>query len=142
RLWISSGESLRVELAQRFLELMPQSQLLNLYGSSEVAADVTAFAVGSGSAQPACMPIGTPIANTQIYLLDRHKQPKPVGVPGELHVGGAGLARGYLRRPDLTAERFIPDPIGNSCGGRLYTTGDGARYQAEGTIDFLGRIDH
>jgi len=84
-------------------------------------------------------PIGRPIANTCVYILDPHLQPTPIGVPGELHVGGAGLARGYLNRPQITAEKFIANPFGN---GRLYKTGDWARYRTDGTIEFLGRIDH
>ena len=88
------------------------------------------------------MPIGRPVANTRVYLLDRHAEPVPVGVPGELCVGGDGLARGYLRRPELTAEKFVPDPFGGEPGARLYRTGDLARYLPDGSIEFLGRPDH
>src|SRR5207247_2789665 len=105
----------------------------------EAAVDVTCWAC-----QPAdprkIVPIGRPISNTRIYILDADLQPLPVGVPGELHIGGANLARGYLKRPELTAEKFIPDPF--HPGERLYKTGDLARYLADGAVEYLGRLDH
>ncbi|WP_437688570.1 amino acid adenylation domain-containing protein [Sorangium sp. So ce176] len=138
---ICSGEALPAELARRCFERLERAELHNLYGPTEASIDVTSWACQrqdtSGS-----VPIGTPIANTQIYLLDRHGQPVPAGVAGELHIGGVGLARGYNRRPDLTAERFVPDPFGPTPGGRLYRTGDLARYRPDGAIEFLGRLDH
>jgi acyl-coenzyme A synthetase/AMP-(fatty) acid ligase len=115
--------------------------LLNLYGASEVAADSTWYDTREGQGRP-CVPIGRPIANTEIYLLNRTLQPVPVGVPGELHVGGIGLARGYLNHPDLTAEQFIPNPFSHVPGVRLYKTGDVARYLPDGNIEYLGRLDH
>jgi acyl carrier protein len=88
------------------------------------------------------VPIGRPIANAQVYLLDRHQKPVPVGVPGELYIGGAGLSRGYFNRPDLTAEKFLPNPFSEEASARLYKTGDLAHYLADGNIECLGRIDH
>ena len=88
------------------------------------------------------VPIGRPIGNTQVYILDPHLNPVPIGVAGELHIGGDGLARGYLNRPELTAEKFIADPFSNEPKSRLYKTGDLARYLPDGNIEFLGRIDN
>ncbi len=138
--WISSGEALPLELAQRFLSQMPDSVLLNLYGSSEVAADATYHPVTRGQ-QSSSIPIGRPIANIQVYLLDAQLQPVPIGVPGEIYIGGAGLARGYLHRPELTAEKFLPHPFSQQPGSRLYKTGDLARYLPDGNIVYLGRSD-
>jgi amino acid adenylation domain len=138
-LWVTSGEALTEELARRFRKALPDRTLLNLYGSSEVSADVTCSEV-TRSAPEAPVAIGRPIANTRTYILDRALQPVPVGVPGELHIAGAGLARSYWNRAELTAEKFIPDPF-NSLGGRLYRTGDLARYVSDGDIQYLGRLD-
>ena len=104
---------------------------------------VTAFKLGPSVATwREFPPIGSPIANTTIHLLDQHRNPVPVGVPGELYIGGDAPARGYLNRPELTAERFIADPFNPEPGARLYKTGDLARYLPDGNIEFLGRIDH
>jgi amino acid adenylation domain-containing protein len=136
----ASGEALPFELQQRFFERLG-SELHNLYGPTEAAVDVTYWPCRPDS-RLSIVPIGRPIANTQIYILDGNLQPVPIGVAGELHIGGIGLARGYLNRPDLTAEKFIPDPFSETPGARLYKTGDLARFLADGNIEYLGRIDH
>jgi acyl-coenzyme A synthetase/AMP-(fatty) acid ligase/acyl carrier protein len=124
-----------------FSSRLPDCRLYNQYGPTE-AHVVTAFSLeGTPDEWSALPPIGRPIANTQIHLLDQHLQPVPIGVPGELYIGGDGLARGYLRRPALTAERFVPNPFGGRPGTRLYRTGDVARYLPDGNIEFLGRAD-
>ncbi len=138
---ICSGEALSRELQDRFFARLPEVELHNLYGPTEAAVDVTWWACDPASSQTS-VPIGKPIANTQIYLLDRRLQPVPVGAPGELYIGGVQLARGYLNRSELTAEKFVPDPFSEMPGARLYRTGDVARYLADGNVDFLGRIDH
>src|SRR5262249_51710058 len=111
-------------------------------GPTEASIDVTAYRFESGRAGGGTtVPIGRPIANTAIRILDGRLNPAPVGVAGELYVAGAGLARGYLNRPELTAERFLPDPFSQVSGGRLYRTGDRARYLPDGNIEYLGRTD-
>jgi amino acid adenylation domain-containing protein len=137
---ICSGEALTGALQDRFFAKLG-AELHNLYGPTEAAVDVTYWSCQRDSTRPT-VPIGRPIANTQIYILDVHLQPVPVGVAGELHIGGTGLARGYLNRPDLTNEKFIADPFRKEPNARLYKTGDLARYLPDGTIDYLGRIDH
>ncbi|MDK3158298.1 amino acid adenylation domain-containing protein [Kamptonema cortianum] len=134
---ICSGEALSWELQQRYFSKL-NAQLHNLYGPTEAAIDVTYWECHPGS-QLGKVPIGRPIANTEIYILDQHQQPVPIGVAGELHIGGMGLARGYLNRPELTAEKFISNPFK---AGKLYKTGDLARYLETGEIEYLGRIDH
>ena len=141
RFCISSGEVLTAELARRFRELLPNCRLINLYGSSEVAGDVTSYEV-DGDPHDSSIPIGRPIANTQVYVLDPSLQAVPLGVRGELYVGGANLARGYLRRRDLTEQRFIENPFSITKTARLYRTGDLVRYRADGNMEFLGRMDN
>ncbi|MEG3990487.1 amino acid adenylation domain-containing protein [Microcoleus sp. S28C3] len=114
-------------------------RFFNAYGPTESTVCATIAECTDSKELP---PIGRPIANTQVYILDAQKQPVPIGIPGELYIGGAGLARGYLNRPDLTADRFIPNPFSNESSSRLYKTGDLARYLPDGNIEFLGRIDH
>jgi len=140
RLVVCSGETLTFELQERFFAHLP-AELHNLYGPTEAAIDVT-FWKCLPESNRRIVPIGHAIANTQIHILDQQLQTVPINVPGELHIGGAGLARGYLHRPDLTAEKFIPNSFGDVAGERLYRTGDLARYLADGQIEFLGRLDH
>ena len=117
----------------------PRATFHNLYGPTECTVDATVCRLREGSAQPS---IGRPITNTRVYVLDAGLRPVPAGVAGELYIGGASLARGYLKRPELTAERFVPDPFTGEAGARLYRTGDLARYRPDGEIEFLGRVDH
>jgi acyl-coenzyme A synthetase/AMP-(fatty) acid ligase len=133
-----SGEELPADVARDFLAAS-SAQLHNLYGPTEASVDVT-FHACDARHLGASVPIGRPIANTQIYLLDERRRPVPVGVAGEIYIGGVGVARGYLNRPELTRERFVPDPFG-SPGSRLYRTGDLGRHNAEGEIEYLGRND-
>ncbi|MFG6100414.1 amino acid adenylation domain-containing protein [Leptothoe sp. ISB3NOV94-8A] len=138
---IFGGEALQVE------SLLPwfnrhgenQPQLINMYGITETTVHVTHQALTAEHSQQSCNSIGKALADLQIYVLDHGLQPVPIGVAGELHIGGAGLARGYLNRPELTAERFIANPFG---AGRLYKTGDWVRYHTDGSLEYLGRLDH
>ncbi len=135
-----SGEALPFDLQERFFERLT-TELHNLYGPTEAAVDVTYWPCTPHSGR-SIVPIGKPIWNTQIYILDKYLQPVPVGIAGELHIGGVGLARGYLKRPELTAEKFIPDPLSRDARARLYKTGDLARFLPDGNVEYLGRIDH
>ncbi|NCS14754.1 MAG: amino acid adenylation domain-containing protein, partial [Microcystis aeruginosa G13-12] len=134
------GEILPVALQEKLLSQL-NVNLCNLYGPTECCIDVT-FWNCQREMYGQRIPIGRPISNTQIYILDSNLQSLPVGIPGELHIGGAGLARGYLNRPELTEEKFIPNPFSNSPDSRLYKTGDLARYLPDGNIEYLGRIDN
>ena len=133
-----AGEPLSPRLVQQLYQLPGIQKVHDLYGPSEDTTYST-FALRSPNG-PAT--IGRPIANTQVYVLDRHLQPAPVGVPGELCLSGDGLARGYLNRPELTAEKFIPNPFSERSEARLYQTGDLARFLPDGNLEFLGRRDH
>jgi surfactin family lipopeptide synthetase A len=126
------------QLVDRTFAALPHIDIWNLYGPTETTANAT---VGRIVAEGG-ISLGRPIVNTEVYILDSHLQPVPVGVSGELHVGGDALARGYLNRPDLTAEKFIPHPFSDEPGAHLYKTGDLARYLPDGNIEFIGRIDH
>ncbi|MBB6342368.1 amino acid adenylation domain-containing protein/non-ribosomal peptide synthase protein (TIGR01720 family) [Pseudomonas fluvialis] len=136
---ICSGEALPAELQMRTFQRLPQAGLYNLYGPTEAAIDVSHWTCVEEGRH--AVPIGRPIANLRLHILDAQLNPVPQGVPGELYIAGIGLARGYHRRPELTAERFLPDPF-SSEGGRMYRTGDLVRWRADGAIDYLGRIDH
>ncbi|WP_255306048.1 amino acid adenylation domain-containing protein [Streptomyces sp. Wb2n-11] len=138
----SSGEVLPRGTADRFHTLLPRAELHNLYGPTEAAVDVTHHRCVPGARGP--VPIGRPVWNTRLYVLDAALQPCPPGVPGELYLAGAQLARGYVGRPELTAERFPADPFGElfgAPGARMYRTGDLARWLPDGSVDFLGRTD-
>ncbi|MCP4663057.1 MAG: amino acid adenylation domain-containing protein, partial [bacterium] len=137
---IASGEALPHALRERFFSRLG-AELHNLYGPTEASVDVT-FQRCERDGSEESIPIGRPIANTGIFVRGRSGDPVPVGVAGELSIAGVGLARGYLARPDLTAERFVPDPFSRQPGRRLYRTGDLARLRPDGAIEFLGRLDH
>ncbi len=137
---ICSGEALSPELARRCMEEMT-AELHNLYGPTEASIDVTSYKCAVDDIKNG-MPIGRPIANTEIHILDSFGNPVPILVPGELYIAGAGLARGYVDRPDLTAERFVPDHVSGRSGIRLYQTGDRARWRADGNVEYLGRFDN
>ncbi|HEX4495131.1 MAG TPA: amino acid adenylation domain-containing protein [Thermoanaerobaculia bacterium] len=138
---VASGEALSLELVRRFFASGLTAELHNLYGPTEAAVDVT-FWRCEPPRDEAPVPVGRPVANTRLGVLDREMRPVPAGVVGELFLGGVQVARGYLRRPDLTAERFVPDPGSHVAGERLYRTGDLARYRADGAVEYLGRVDH
>ncbi|HEX3527644.1 MAG TPA: amino acid adenylation domain-containing protein, partial [Thermoanaerobaculia bacterium] len=142
---IASGEALPPQFVRRFFARLPHVELHNLYGPTEASVDVS-FWPCVPEPPRSLVPIGRPIANHRLHVVDRSLAPQPIGIPGELLLGGPGLARGYLDRPELTAAAFIPDPFGGLSngepGGRLYRTGDLVRQLADGAVQFLGRIDH
>ncbi|MGA9883687.1 MAG: amino acid adenylation domain-containing protein [Candidatus Acidiferrales bacterium] len=136
---ICSGEALPYEVQERFFERL-SSELHNLYGPTEAAVDVTHWTCRRHDERK-IVPIGRPVANTQIYILDRELQPAPIGVAGELYLGGVQVGRGYHKRPELTTERFIPDPFSSDPEARLYKTGDLGRWLPDGAVEYLGRTD-
>jgi amino acid adenylation domain-containing protein len=137
------GEALSVQHVQRALELLPDTQLINGYGPTESTTFTACYRIPPDldALRVASIPLGRPIANTRVYVLDRQRELAPVGVPGELYIGGDGLARGYLKQPELTAQKFMPNPFSPDVADRLYVTGDLARYRADGNLEFLGRLD-
>jgi amino acid adenylation domain-containing protein len=138
---VCSGEELPAALARRCLAALPGASLHNYYGPTEASVDVTAWQATPGAlAGRARVPIGGPVSNVTMHVLDPDLRQVPVGVTGELHIGGVQVARGYHRRPGLTAQRFRPDPFGPA-GSRMYATGDHGRWRPDGTIEYLGRID-
>ena len=135
------GEPLPGELVRRAAQLLPGVRITNLYGPAECCIDTSMHRCGAADGERAVVPIGRPVSNTQSYVLDSALRPVPVGVPGELCIGGVQVGRGYLGRAVLTAEKFVPDPFGAEPGARLYRTGDRVRWSASGELEFLGRTD-
>jgi len=140
--FIIGGENLTADSIKFWQDAAPNTMLVNEYGPTETVVGCCVYTVRNDDQWRGSIPIGRPIANTQLYILSPDLQPQPVGVPGELYIGGAGLARGYLNHAELTAERFVPDPFATHAGARLYKTGDKAVYLEDGNIEFLGRLDH
>lgn len=138
---IVGGEALLDEDVAFWREASPETLIFNEYGPTETVVGCCVYQVPAGSLADGNVPIGSPIQNMELYVLDRNRQPVPVGLPGELYVGGSGLARGYLGRPDLTAERFVPNPFSAKPGARMYQTGDRVRFLPAGHLEYLGRGD-
>ncbi|MEW5926223.1 MAG: amino acid adenylation domain-containing protein [Gemmatimonadota bacterium] len=141
RTFVVGGESLAPEDMAFWRRYAPATEIVNEYGPTETVVGCCVRRIAAGDVLSGAVPIGRPIANTRLYVLDRGLEPVPTGVAGELCVGGAGVSRGYLGRPGLTADRFVPDPFGGEPGARMYRTGDRARWLAAGELEFLGRAD-
>lgn len=137
---LCSGEALPFLMQQQVMQQLPHVELHNLYGPTEAAIDVTSWRCEPGKYE-GIVPIGRPIANIRIYILDAQQEPVPVGAPGELYIAGVGVARGYLNRPELTRERFVADRFGTQPDAKMYKTGDLARWLPDGNIEYLGRND-
>ncbi|WP_327701913.1 amino acid adenylation domain-containing protein [Streptomyces decoyicus] len=142
RMAVLGGDRMEPGLAGRLGELLPDLRLYNLAGMTEVSYCSTYHLVRRPEPVPGIIPWGRPLPNQRLYVLDAHGEPVPVGVRGELFIGGAGVRRGYWQRPGLSAQRFTPDPFGRDSSGRLYRTGDAARWRSSGELEFLGRLDH
>jgi len=139
---LAGGDVLSPVHVRRILEACPECTLTNGYGPTENTTFTCTFSISGQASFGGSFPIGRPIANTRVYVLDAHGRPVPAGVPGELYVAGDGLARGYLNAPDLTALKFVPNTLSEERGDRLYRTGDQVRYRRDGTLEFIGRQDH
>ena len=139
RYLVFGGEAFYPHIVKDWKKRYPSTQIVNMYGITETTVHVTYKEIGEQEIAQGISNIGTQLAPLSVYILDPHGRPQPLGIPGEIHVGGAGVARGYLNRPELTAERFVPNPFGE---GRLYRTGDLGRRLSGGNIEYLGRIDH
>ncbi|WP_218080279.1 non-ribosomal peptide synthetase [Anthocerotibacter panamensis] len=137
---VLGGEALLAQSLTFWRTRTPWTRLINEYGPTEATVGCCVYTIGAGEELRTQVPIGRPIANTELYILDEDLEPVPIGIPGELYIGGAGLALGYWNQPQLTAQKFIPHPF--RAQERLYKTGDRARFLADGTIEYLGRIDH
>ncbi|MHB8595765.1 MAG: amino acid adenylation domain-containing protein [Ktedonobacteraceae bacterium] len=142
RLLIIGGENLSSEKLSPWRTLAPSIKMVNEYGPTEAVVGCCTYMISADTRETGAVPIGRPINNTRLYILDSRLEPVPTNVPGELYIGGEGVTRGYLGRPDLTAEMFIPNPFSQEQGTRLYRTGDLACYLSDGNIEFLGRMDH
>jgi non-ribosomal peptide synthetase component F len=140
RVVVVAGEACTPEVVERHFQCVPEAGLFNEYGPTEGTVWSTVFKCSATNSRH--ISIGKPIPNVQVYILDPRLKPVPIGVAGELYIGGSGIARGYRNRADLTGQRFIPDPFSGRPEERLYRTGDLARFLADGNIEFLGRMDH
>ncbi|MCP5049132.1 MAG: AMP-binding protein, partial [bacterium] len=139
---IPTGEALPPELCIQWLDAYPDTPLLNAYGPTECSDDVSHYRIDRVlNDDMARIPIGKPVNNMRLYVLDTYRQPVPIGIAGELYVAGTGVGRGYLKDPQKTAQTFIPDPFSHEPGSRLYKTGDIACYLYDGNLNFLGRVD-
>ena len=142
RAMVVGGDALFADDLAFWLTHAPETRMINEYGPTESVVGCAFYEVSAETGRTGPIPIGRPIANTQLYILDRNLRPVPTGVPGELHIGGKGIGRGYLRHPELTAEKFIPNPFSKKPGARIYKTGDLARYLPDGNIEYVGRSDN